>query len=90
MSISDCSIVNVISKTHPQTQALGEMLFPFFTDDERDMWGEAEKQVHTVAERKDPGTDESQAAWPARGIRDGLQEAADWEEEEWYHKGLCH
>lgn len=25
-------------------------------------------------------TDESQAAWPARGIRDVLREAEDWEE----------
>lgn len=52
--------------------------------------GKAEKRVHAVAERKDPGTDESQAAWPARGIRDGLQESGDWEEEEWYHKCLYH
>lgn len=49
------------------------MLFPFFTDGERGRCGEAEKQVHTVAGRKDPGTDESQAAWPARGIPDGLR-----------------
>lgn len=55
LSISDCGIVNVLSKMHRQTQALGEMLFPFFTDGKRDRWREAEKRVHMVAERKDPG-----------------------------------